>query len=489
MCKRSWKFVLLCAVACGCAGAEETSKRYYSHATELTLRGAPAADAAALLRLPINQALFLLARENSNWCKVRLADAADAGGVPVPEPGNSARDGYVGCAFLQEKPLDFATIETEAARLFLELNQPGLALADEARLLDRLFTQIERHFALSPSLYAYEDYRRLYETLRRKPRDDDDRVAEENAKPFRLQSRSTVLAAMRRALSRQTWERDFTPVRQSVMTTLRQVVIERRHGDVILPDGRKQRYTELPGGPLSEPASKASFFKEGRFAMGWAGGPMIQRAHGSHPVVYSVGFSGTLAWVLADVYEMAKAHRAPIQARFATVNLYKHVDLETLVLETRFPVWAITREGLVQGHLRKANFGGTLCDGPGPINAEIEFGTPIKGQIYGVFASSAPVDPVRAKVSIRGKTFLEGYELDNETATLTNREMASVDLDQDGTDDLRVLLSTDQVAHNPARPQGFRRVGGWYAYDVYSMEANESGWWRLLSRYNLSTCT
>ncbi|MDR2112000.1 MAG: hypothetical protein LBQ62_02690, partial [Candidatus Accumulibacter sp.] len=91
------------------------SKRYYSHATELTLRGAPAADAAALLRLPINQALFLLARGNSNWCKVRLADAADAGGVPAPEPGNSARDGYVGCAFLQEKPLDFAAIETEAA--------------------------------------------------------------------------------------------------------------------------------------------------------------------------------------------------------------------------------------------------------------------------------------------------------------------------------------------------------------------------------------
>jgi hypothetical protein len=140
--------------------------------------------------------------------------------------------------------------------------------------------------------------------------------------------------------------------------------------------------------------------------------------------------------------------------------------------------------------LRKASFGGFPCDASSvPTRAEIEFDRPIRSQIHGVFASSAPIDPALAKVSVRGQTILDGYQLGEEAATLTYREIAGVDLDRDGTDDLRILLSTDERAHNLIHPQGFRRVGGWYADDFYSMEANEAGWWRLLSRYANSTCS
>jgi hypothetical protein len=145
--EKSRIFCFLCAVMCGMASGAQAQEAnlHYSHATRLTLREAPDAGAAALAQLPINQPLEIVAREN-RWCRVRLVEPAGS--------TDAAQEGYVNCAFLKDKKLDFATLEAEAARLFLELHRENLTPSEEARILEALFTQIERHFALSPSLYA-----------------------------------------------------------------------------------------------------------------------------------------------------------------------------------------------------------------------------------------------------------------------------------------------------------------------------------------------
>jgi hypothetical protein len=171
-------------------------------------------------------------------------------------------------------------------------------------------------------------------------------------------------------------------------------------------------------------------------------------------------------------------------------------------LETKLPIWAITAEGLVAGELREARLGpdDSACfDSPG--FAEFVFERPIKGRIYGVFASNAPIDPGTVKVTVGNKTSLTGDRLNEESARLTYREDASVDIDGDGVADLRVLLSTDQGANlelERARPRhalftgnhgGFLRVGGNYDYNSYSLQVNENGQWRWLYLYDLVTCT
>jgi hypothetical protein len=167
----------------------------------LTLREAPDAGAAALAQLPINQPLEIVAQEN-RWCRVRLVASTGS--------ADAAQEGYVNCAFLKDKKLDFATLETEAARLFLELHRENLTPSEEARILEALFTQIERHFALSPSLYAYNDYRVLLQ-------DAEGRLG---SKPeFQLPAREKNRATMLRKLSRQIWEREFPVVRQSMVAS------------------------------------------------------------------------------------------------------------------------------------------------------------------------------------------------------------------------------------------------------------------------------
>ena len=85
--------------------------------------------------------------------------------------------------------------------------------------------------------------------------------------------------------------------------------------------------------------------------------------------------------------------------------------------------------------------------------------------------------------------------------TLTHEVLAEVDLDGDGVPDARTVISQDREISqapwlDPSRalstgwdPAALRRAGGWYAHDLYQLEANEQGWWRVLSRYNVVTCT
>ncbi|MDR3157739.1 MAG: hypothetical protein LBU11_01750 [Zoogloeaceae bacterium] len=485
----------LCAMLFCLAGAQ-AADIHYSHATRLTLREAPDAGAAALARLSINQPLEIVAREN-RWCRVRLVEPVDS--------ADAAREGYVHCAFLKDKKLDFAMLETEAARLFLELHRENLTPSEEARILEALFTRIERHFALSPSLYAYNDYRALLRDARRRGSENPE---------FQLPAREKKRAAMLRELSRQTWEEEFPVVRQTVVTsgiekTLRKLRSERGWDSLPyrLPEYRilgirddpelvGEEYREYDNKIFPAPP-KASFFSRGKWAIGWAGGPMIHRRHGSHPPTYSVGFSsGGNEFVFNRVYEMAKALKAPVNVSFVAVSDTSEVS----ILETKLPIWAITSDGLVAGHLREARLGPDVsaCS-VSPGSAEIVFDRPLKGKIYGVFASNAPIDPAKAKITVRDKTYLGGSFLGDEQARMTYREEASVDIDSDGVDDLSIMLSTDQSADlEPYQPRhavfngnlgGFLRVSGYYDYNVYSLLVNEDGQWRTLFLYDIVTCT
>ncbi|MDR0673527.1 MAG: SH3 domain-containing protein [Zoogloeaceae bacterium] len=497
---------VLCGVLCGmffCLDNARAEAVHYNHAMRLTLRVSPNVGAAALARLPINQPLFIVGREN-RWCRVRLVESG--------ESTDSGQEGYVHCAFLQKERLDFAKLESEAARLFLELQRENLPPGEEARILEALFMRIERHFALSPSLYAYNDYRALFREAARRGAENPE---------FQLPAREKKRAAMLRELSRQSWEGNFSTVRQTVVTsgvgkTLRKLRSERRWDKIPyhLPEYRGLGEGGNPefGDSAEESSnetflapSKASFFSQGKWAIGWAGGPMIRRRHGSYPPTYLVKFSnGGNEFVFNNVYEMAKALKAPVDVSSVMLLADEYGSntgaSEVPLLKTKLPVWAITSNGLVAGNLQQARLGpdDSACFGS-PGSAEIVFERPLKGRIYGVFASNAPIDPALAKITARNETLLRGDFLGDERARLTHSEDAYVDIDGDGVADLSITLSTDNAANlEPSRPchavfngnpGGFLRVAGYYDHNVYSLLVNEDGRWRALFLYDLVTCT
>jgi hypothetical protein len=357
-------------------------------------------------------------------------------------------------------------------------------------------------------LYAYNDYRALLETARRRGSENPE---------FRLQARERKRAAMWRELSRQTWEKEFPAVRRTVATSrlkksLWELQSERGYDHLFYslpeyrPPGEASSFESTHEPPESFPAPRASFFSQGKWASGWAGGPKIRRRHGSQPPAYVAGFgNGGNEFLFDNLYEMAKAHKAPVHLRFVTTPVQQILSdtgkLDAPILETKLPVWAITADGLVAGELRKARLGpdDSACFGS-PGFAEFVFERPLKGRIYGVFASNAPIDPGTVKVTVGNNTSLTGSGLDNGIdGRLTHSEDVSVDIDGDGVDDLQVLLSTDHSA-NLERPRprhalftgnhgGFLRVAGYYDHNSYSLQVNEDGRWRWLYLYDLVTCT
>ena len=138
-------------------------------------------------------------------------------------------------------------------------------------------------------------------------------------------------------------------------------------------------------------------------------------------------------------------------------------------------------------------FAGDACSaGAGDTAAEFVFAKPLPANVHGVVISSAPIDAAHAKVTVRKRSFL-GPLLSDEN-TLTNETVVEVDLNGDGIADLRSRVSTDaSVSRFDGRGSRegarFVHVGGWYAYDIESLEVNENGRWRMLSIYDVVTCT
>lgn len=496
--------LLLAGCFAGGVQAESASTRY-SHASQLNVRATPAANATPVGKLAINQAVTLVRQLDNRWCEIESA-------------GGSLR-GYVDCGFLQARPLTLEQVEFEAAKVVLEFNRHALNIGSDSynsyipdnqpevsRQLEALAALLERHFAISPSLHTYRDYNRLLLAVQGQ--------SWAPGKEF-VANHAGKLAAMRAALSQDFAAKAAVPVRQSINARVNLLLQQRRHGDVARlarPEGPGREQGRIAGVP--QPAGKTSYFSKDKWATGWSGGPMVHRLRNrdAEGVAYMINFSGNGPWALAEVYEMAKALRAPVKASFGKMESKDNelsraqatvgAEAETLVLEVRLPVWAITAEGLVAGTLRKVGYGGDECtqNQTVPTSAEVVFATPVRGEIHGVFASNVPVDPARAAIQVNKRTVLEPLNSDGHETTFTHRVEATVDLDGDGVADLRTIISNDTSVGSrggdglmPASARSFGgrflRVAGWYAFNVYMLQVNENGWWRTLSRYDLVTCT
>ncbi|HEX8962440.1 MAG TPA: SH3 domain-containing protein [Rhodocyclaceae bacterium] len=469
----------------------------YVQATELRLRSGPTVNAPSIALLHLNEQVELTgAASNSNWCPIIVR----AGSM----------QGWVDCSHLGANPLSLEQADAEIARLSLALQRTTDPKASR-ELAERLFSQLERRFTLSPSLHTVADYDSLLGWLNRgqaSPADDP-------GLKVTIQSHGQGLARMRQQLARTDTTLPWPDAHYPATATLRTILSRRLPGSAAR---RGERRAEALARSTNDaaPAPRASLFRDGAWAIGWAGGPLAHRQsrRDAEGVVYSIGFDGPSYRTLAALYEMAKSQRIAVQLEFKSVSgkgeLSQSAAIadggpEGLVLRTHLPVWGITEKGLVPGILRHASYGGDECSASEnrslPTRVEVVFAHAPRGDIHGVFATNVAFDPASARVTTRKRTFLSPLT-DRFENTLTHRVDMQVDIDGDGIDDLRTVVSQDVSvgqAEDPAwlrgaiaagfDPRWLHAAAGWYAYNVYMLQANQDGWWQPLSVYNLVTCT
>lgn len=366
----------------------------------------------------------------------------------------------------------------------------GAAIGRVAALLDA----IERHHAYSPSLYAYGDFNALLRRLN--PGELAEAAAANPAvEPLRrmVDARVARLGALRRTLSA-----DFR-------ATPRDPVARSSFGGFAELLDRRQARARARLGDRTRPGPPPSHFRDGGWVIGWAGGPLAQRLKSdtAGSARYALSFEAYGVWDLAGVVEMAKQHRAAVRAQFGTLNREQadltqtvaSIDgrLETLTLDISLPAYGVTATGLVAGRLQRAAFQGDPCAGEGASRTRVEVAFPqaVTGDLLALVVTSAPLEVAKARVKVERRSFLSPL-LDLFENTLTERQTVTVDVDGDGVDDLRVMLSNDGAVSRapPGAPRmALKTVAGWYANNVYLLEANIDGGWRTLSRYNVTTCT
>lgn len=372
------------------------------------------------------------------------------------------------------------------------------------------FAALRRHFTLTPSLHAWGDHAGLLEKLGVQRRDAKD--PEVPAWQKLLLAEYEQSRQMRRALSRDFGRQPAEVLSHPPSTVINLQLAARSSTEFQLDPARM---TALGLGRWGGQAPSASFFKPGTLLAGFAGGPLVSRlkARDAEGVVYRVRYDARSAAALADLYEIAKARGLAVQARWNDAALEADLSraltdeerrVAQLDLRLRLPVWVVTEAGLLPAVLRRATYGSDACgasDKPDDLQsqAEIVLPQPVRGSILAVLATTAPVDAARARVTPQKQTRLRANPFGD---WLAHRVDASVDLDGDGVPDLRTVVSTDHRTVGQApwldpagmladgwKPAYLHRVDNLYAEDLYQLEANEQGWWRVLSRYNLATCT
>jgi hypothetical protein len=477
-------FAALCALP---SWAEEAANTRYVSASSMNLRAAASPTAEVRARWRINQRLTLL-KESDRWCDVQSIDGTQRG--------------HVDCAFLQRAPVTLGQIEgdTTEAALALLRQQPQAWTSgierdpvETRRLIEALLQQFDRHFAYSPSLLTYRDINAVLSRLR-----DEVGGLRERAElaPLAqlLDSRIAQLPALRAAFDADFANDPRQPIRRSALG-----------GVASLLDSRQARLRERLDDRRRVTEIAPSYFAQGRWAIGWAGGPLAQaqKPAAGEAARFALSFDGAGVWELSGTVEMAKQQRAAVRAEWGSLtgeavglsqaqnNAASAVD--TLRLETRLQAWGITERGLVPATVRGAGYFGGACANEGDsqkTRADVEFSAPVPGALLAVFASSAPIDPSRVRVHVQRRSVLAPL-WDLFENTLTDRQTLTVDLDADGVADLRVVVSNDSAVGLAPQRQlvAYRNVAGWYANDVYSLEANVDGAWRMLSRYSVSTCT
>ncbi|MDR7269057.1 hypothetical protein J2X20_001686 [Pelomonas saccharophila] len=399
---------------------------------------------------------------------------------------------------LAEPSTALAQAEADLARATL-VEKPGLASARAQ------FEALRKHFALTPSLHAWGDHAGLLNQLKA-------RGAPEGGDPEAPAWQKLVAAEfaqsqkMRAGLSRDFGKAPAEVLAHPPSTAINVQIAARSSREFKLDPARM---TAMGLGRWGGRAPGMSFFKPDMLVAGFAGGPLVGRlrTRDAEGVVYRVSYDARSAAALADLYEIAKARGLAVKATWREAELADLSSsltngrgrIDQLQLTLRLPVWVATEKGLLPGVLRSATYGSDGCgrsDKPEDFRsqAEIVLAQPARSPILAVFATTAAVDAARARVLPQRETRLS-------SATLTHRVDAALDLDGDGVADLRTVISEDREVGqapwlDPARaladawrPEHLRKAAGWYAYDLYQLEANEQGWWRVLSRYNLVTCT
>lgn len=406
------------------------------------------------------------------------------------------------CTATAQPSAALAQAEADLARATL-VAKPNVASATAQ------FAALRRHFALTPSLHAWGDHAGLLnQTKARGAPDGGDPEAAAWQKLIAAEFEQS--RRMRAALSRDFGKAPAEVLAHPPSTAINVQIAARSSREFRLDPARM---TAMGLGRWGGRAPGASFFKADTLVAGFAGGPLVSRsrARDTEGVVYSVTYDARSAAALADLYEIAKARGLAVKATWREGELADLSStltngsgrIDQLALSLRLPVWVVTEKGLLPGVLRSATYGSDACgasDKPQDLRsqAEVVLAQPARAPILAVVATTAALDVAQARVLPQRETSLTGPGY---MSTLTHRVDADVDLDGDGLADLRTVLSEDQEVSlapwlDPARalaqtgwPGGMRRTGGWYAHDLYQLEANEQGWWRVLSRYNLVTCT
>lgn len=391
--------------------------------------------------------------------------------------------------------------EADLARATL-VAQPTVATATAQ------FAALRRHFALTPSLHAWGDHAGLLHQIRTQNLGED-RVLSPAWRPL-IEAEAAESRKMRAALSRDFAASPAEVLLQPPSTSINVQLAARSSREFKLDPARM---AALGLGRWGGRAPGSSWFAPGVLVAGFAGGPLVSRMKQRDPegVVYSVRYDARSAAALADLYEIAKARRLAVKASWrdgelgdlGTSLLNSRGKIDQVTLSLRLPVWVVTNQGLLPGVLRSASYGSDACgttDKPGELasSAELVLAQPARGDVHAIFATTGTVDPARARVLPQRETRVTAP---GAMGTLTHRVLTEVDLDGDGVPDLRTVISQDQEISqapwlDPSRalsmgwdPAGVRRTAGWYAHDLYQLEANEQGWWRVLSRYNVVTCT
>jgi hypothetical protein len=262
----------------GLAGSAETAQTRYVQATELRLRDGPQTAAATVAQLRINEPVVVNSGPtDGSWCHVSArADAVQ---------------GWLDCGYLSAHPLTLDQLGQEVARATLALHRaikvvPGFPPVldgsthfDDAKaargLLENLFTLLERHFALSPSLHTLADYDSLLALAGRLEAAQQDEPALKSL----AEGRRGGLARMRQQLVKTNTTQAWPSARYPAAATLRSVLAQREPSKATRRAARRAEALARAADYTSA-APRTSFFHDGTWAVGWAGGPLVQRQQG-----------------------------------------------------------------------------------------------------------------------------------------------------------------------------------------------------------------
>jgi hypothetical protein len=365
------------------------------------------------------------------------------------------------------QPAEITTVEVEVIREWNAMQLDGQWQPDHAPEFRK---KVRRLFAASPSFTSLALYASGLSSNdgAAAPNDTDKVVVQEE------------FAEMKSALTRDfSKEKQYPPAFQGLALTTQ--VARGGHA----PAGSLfSRADEVAGwGHMNEP-----FFSP-------------TQAHGTPTAHYAVNFDGPSFASLSPVYELAKHLRKNV-----TVELSNHpvddreqaaavFDINTAVLTTELPAYAITRRGLIPGKFTRIGFFGSGCSDRQPT-AEFTFAEPVNDVVLSVFVTGVNINTTRAHVQVAEQLFPSfGDEING--GAIRKRLTYSVDLNGDGIAELRGVSQRDAEPDDDdiysmggsffPTPRMIP-VAGWYPNDFDYLDANIGGRWLRLSTYHAPSC-